>query len=87
MKVICLAVALTLQLSSVLGQNLQGGESVLHRQLEERMEAAPFEQQPTQEFRRTLLNKIKKYGSEFLPAAYTGFCRSPGNKHGHYKSK
>ena len=87
MKVLCVTVTIALHLSSVLGQNLQGTETLLQRELAERMEEAPLGNMLTEDYDRELGHVEKAYGSEFHYPKYTGFCRSPGNKHGHYESK
>ena len=87
MKVLCYTVAIAMHLSSVLGQNLQGTETLLQRELAERMEEAPLGNMLNENFDRELESAVEEYGSKFYYPTYHGFCRSPGNKNGHYESK
>ena len=87
MKVLCYTVTIALHLSSVLGQSLQGTETLLQRELSERMEEAPFANHLSENFDRDLGSAVEEYGSKFYYPTYHGFCRSPGDSNGRYESK
>ena len=87
MKVLCYTVAIALHLSSVLGQSEQVTETLLQRELAERMEDAPFANNLGEHYERDLSGAVSKYGSIFFMPLINGFCRSPGNSNGRYESK
>lgn len=85
MKLLRLGALLIVQLSAVIGQNLQGSATTLLRdRLLARVVEAPFGTTVTDRFDRALARKEEKYGTHFWDDGYNGFCRFRDNSQGRF---